>query len=295
MQPQSNFPVTMTFNFSTLLVISASALAVGACLLFVSWLQNRSVRALALWAAAFALGALGVALIAARGRIPDFWSTLIASAILAAAYGIIWTGVRRFEGRSTWVPLTLGGTIVWLVACQFETFYESLIARTALTSAIFVAYSVLSAAEIWRGRKEKLISRWPIIVALLGNVLFFLIRIPLLGPKPSQVDPGEISVDLFGFIIFETIFYAFFLAYMFGSMARERTAYRYRQASLTDPLTGIANRRDFLERCEALLDRSNFEQCPRFCCCLTSTNSKRSTTPMVIRSETRCCRSFPKS
>src|SRR5262249_30374453 len=155
-----------------------------------------------------------------------------------------------------------GGTIVWLVACQFETFYESLIARTALTSAIFVAYSVLSAAEIWRGRKEKLISRWPIIVALLGNVLFFLIRIPLLGPKPSQVDPGEISVDLFGFIIFETIFYAFFLAYMFGSMARERIAYRYRQASLTDPLTGIANRRDFLERCEALLDRSNFEQCP---------------------------------
>ena len=250
----------MTFNLSTLLLISASALAVGACSLLVSWLQNPNMRALALWAAAFAFGALGVALIAARGKIPDFWSSLIANAILAAAYGIMWAGVRSFEGRPASVPLTLAGTMVWLVACQFEAFYGSLMARTALTSAIFVAYSVLSAVEIWRGRDEKLISRWPIIVALLGNVLFFLIRIPLVGS--TQVHPEEVNVDLFTFIIFETIFYAFFLAYMFGGMARERIAHRYRQASLTDPLTGIPNRRDFLERGEALLGRSNFERRP---------------------------------
>jgi diguanylate cyclase (GGDEF)-like protein len=230
--------------------------------LLMSWLQNPSLRALGLWAAAFALGALGVALIAAQGKIPNFWSILIANAILAAAYGILWTGVRSFEGRPTSVPLMLAGTMVWVVACQFEAFYDSRMARTALTSAIFVAYSLLSAAEIWRGREEKLNSRWAIIIVLLGNVLFFLIRIPLVGSNPSPAHPGEISVDLFGFIIFETILYAFFVAYMFGLMASERIAHRYRQASLTDPLTGISNRRDFLERCEALLRRSNFERCP---------------------------------
>ena len=252
----------MTFNLSTLLVISAFALAVGASLLLVSWLQNPSVRALGMWSAAFAIGALGVGLIAAQGKIPDLWSTLIAHAILAAAYGIMWTGVRSFEGRSTPVPLILAGTTVWVVACQFEAFYDSRTARTALTSAIFVAYSVLSAVEIWRGREEKLISRWAIIMLLLGNVLFFLIRIPLVGSDPSQARPGEVSVDLFSFIIFETIFYAFFVAYMFGAIANERIAHRYRQASLTDPLTGISNRRDFLKRCEALLSRSNFERSP---------------------------------
>jgi diguanylate cyclase (GGDEF)-like protein len=264
----------MTFNLSTLLVISASALAVGACLLLVSWLQNPNARALGLWAAAFAFGALGVALIASRGKIPDFWSTLTANAILAAAYGIMWTGVRSFEGRSTSIPLMLAGTMVWLVACQFEAFYSSLMTRTALTSAIFVAYSVLSAVELWRGREEKLISRWPIIVVLLGNVMFFVIRIPLAGSTPSHLHPGEINVDLFSFIVFETVFYAFFLAYMFGGIARERIAHRYKQASLTDPLTGIPNRRAFLESYEALLGRSNFEQRPSMLLLLDVDNFK---------------------
>jgi hypothetical protein len=127
------------------------------------------MRALALWAAAFALGALGVALIAAQGQIPDFWSILIANGILAAAYGLLWTGVRNFEGRPTSVPLMLAGTTIWLIACQFEVFYGSQMARATLTSAIFIAYSVLSAVEIWRGRDEKLNSRWPIIVILLGR------------------------------------------------------------------------------------------------------------------------------
>src|SRR5262245_27322014 len=252
----------MSVDLSTLLVISATVSAVGACVLLVSWLQNRNMRALGVWAMAFAFGAFGIALVAARGKVPDFWSTFIAYAILAAAYGIVWTGVRSFEGRPTSVPFALAGTMVWLVACQFEAFYGSLMARTSLTSAIFVAYSVLSAVELWRGREEKLISRWPIIVVLLGNVLLLLIRIPLVTSNPPQAHSGEIDVNLFSFIIFETIFYTFVLAFMFGIMARERIAHHYKQASLIDPLTGISNRRDFLERSAALLGRSNIAQTP---------------------------------
>ena len=255
-------PPIMTHNLSTLLITSASALSVGACLLVVSWLQSPTTRALALWAAAFAFGAFGVALVAAQGKIPDFWSVLIAYAILTTAYGIMWTGVRSFEGRPTPAYLMLAGTLVWLVACQFEAFYGSLVAKTALTSAIFITYSVLSAAEIWRGRGENLMSRRAITVILLGNVVFLVIRIPLLGSMHSHVLPQEINVDLFSFIVFETTFYAFGLAYMLGSMARERIGQFYRQASLTDPLTGIANRRDFLNRCEALLSASNLGRRP---------------------------------
>jgi diguanylate cyclase (GGDEF)-like protein len=249
----------VTFDLSTLLIISVSALAVGACLLLMSWLHSRDMHALVLWAAAFALGAIGVALIAARGSIPDFWSILIANAILTAAYGMMWTGVRSFEGRSTPVPLMLAGTLTWLVACEFEAFYRSLMARTALTSAIFVAYSVLSAVEFWRGRDEKLTSRWPIIVVLLGNALLFFVRIPLVGSTPASGHPGGINVDLFSFIIFETIFYAFTLVYMFGAVARERIAHSYKQASLIDPLTGVANRRAFVEDGDRLLRRAAVE------------------------------------
>ena len=49
---------------------------------------------------------------------------------------------------------------------------------------------------------------------------------------------------------------------MLGSLARERLANSYKRASLDHPLTGILNRRGFLERCEAQLRRTVFEQQP---------------------------------
>src|SRR5258705_12783434 len=42
-------------------------------------------------------------------------------------------------------------------------------------------------------------------------------------------------------------------------MARERLNVWYKRASLTDSLTGVPNRRDFLQRSEALLRRTTFE------------------------------------
>ena len=83
----------MSLDVPTLFVIAIFASTVAGLLLLLSWLQNRNVRALAWWAAAFIIGAVGVALIAVRGDIPDIWSIGIANAIIAAAYGIMWAGV----------------------------------------------------------------------------------------------------------------------------------------------------------------------------------------------------------
>jgi diguanylate cyclase (GGDEF)-like protein len=250
--------IVMTLDLFTVLIIAVFASAIAGGLLLVSWFQSPNLRALGLWAMSFAGNAIGFALVAARGNIPDIWSILIAGVILAASHGILWMGARNFEGRSTPVPLMLAGTLVWLVACQFEAFYNSQSARMALMSAIVVAYSVLSAAEFWRGRDGGLM-RWLIIALLLGHALMFLIRIPFGGSVPLPIHPGEAHINWLTFIFFETIFYAFCLAYMLGGMARERIAHSYKQASLTDPLTGVPNRRDFLERCEALLRRTAFE------------------------------------
>jgi diguanylate cyclase (GGDEF)-like protein len=252
----------MILDLFTLLIIAILASAVAGGLLLVTWFQSPNLQALGLWAAAFAFGSIGIALVAARGDIPDIWSIVIANAILATGYGMMWTGVRSFEGRSKSVPLMLAGTLVWLAACQFEAFYGSPLARAALMSAIIVAYTVLCAVEFWRGRDEVLVSRWPVIALLLVHALFVLIRIPFAGSLPLPIHPGELHVNWLTFIILESIFCTFCTAYMFGGMARERIALWYKQASLTDPLTGIANRRDFLDRGETLLRRTAFEQSP---------------------------------
>jgi len=252
----------LELDLFTVLIIAVCALAIAGCLLLVAWFEIPGFRSLALWAASFAVNAVGLALVAARGEIPEIWSVVIANALLAASYGLMWTGARRFEGRSTFVPLMLAGTLAWLVACQFHAFYASSSARGSLMFTIVIVYSLLSAFEFWRGRNDGLMLRWLIIAFLLGHALLFLIRIPFAGSLPLPIRPGEVHLNWRTFIIFETIFYAFCVSCMLASLARARAARFYRQASLTDPLTGIANRRDFLDRAEALLRRTTFDQQP---------------------------------
>jgi diguanylate cyclase (GGDEF)-like protein len=231
-------------------------------MLLLSWLQNRNVRALALWGAAFIMGSVGVALVFARHEIPDVWSIAIANAIVAAAYGTVWSGVRSFEGQRISVPLMLAGAAIWLLACQIESFYAAPMARTSLMAAIVITYSGLSAWELWRGRAEGLISRWPLIVLLLVHAAVFLIRIPLAGSFPLATASHEIHVDWWTFVVFETVFFSIAIAYLFGGLTRDRIVLWHQHASLIDSLTGVSNRRAFLERGEKLLRRSRFERRP---------------------------------
>ena len=103
----------MSLDIVTALAIMGFTSAVAGGLLLISWLQHRKVRALVPWALTFVLVALGIALMAARGAIPDVWTITVANAVLALAYGSMWSGARLFEGRpipAQWVyfPRLLG-------------------------------------------------------------------------------------------------------------------------------------------------------------------------------------------
>jgi diguanylate cyclase (GGDEF)-like protein len=252
----------MSLDIDTLFVVAVFVCAVAGLLLLLSWLQNRNVRGLALWASALILGSIGVALIAARGDISDTWSIAVANAILATAYGMMWAGARNFDGRATSAPLVLAGAVIWIVACHIEAFFTSPQARTALMSAIVVSYSLLSAWELWRGRGEGVIFRVPVIILLLVHSAFFVVRIPLASTLLLPTDSEEIRSAWWTFTIFEAVFFAFCIPYLLGAMARERMVLGYRRASLIDPLTGVGNRRAFFERGEKLLHRSTFDSRP---------------------------------
>jgi hypothetical protein len=87
-------------SLSTLLALTVFTPAVAGCLLLLSWLQNRRIVALALWGSGFITTSVATALIVlARDRIPDFWSIVVGNALLAATYGILWCGARKFERK----------------------------------------------------------------------------------------------------------------------------------------------------------------------------------------------------
>lgn len=117
-------------SLSTLLAITVFTPAVAGCLLFLSWLQNRRIVALALWGSGFITTSVATALIVlARDSIPDFWSIVVGNALLAAAYGILWCGARKFEGKRISILLVMAGVLLWLIACSIGPIYAKPEAR----------------------------------------------------------------------------------------------------------------------------------------------------------------------
>jgi diguanylate cyclase (GGDEF)-like protein len=249
----------MLLDLPTSFVITGFTFAVAGGLLLQSWLHHRNIPALALWALSFVLASIATALIAARGQIPDSWSIVIANALLAMAYGTLWAGMRNFEGRRPLFVATILGTLIWLFACLFHQFYDNPTARAALMAAIGVAYTLLTARELWRGRREMLISRWPIIIILIAHAVAVPLRIPLVATLAA----GEpLNKPLLGVVLFESLVLAMCGAYLFGSLASERIAHWYRQDALVDPLTGVPNRRAFMNQGERLLRRAGVGSTP---------------------------------
>ena len=101
----------LVLSHSTLLAITVFTPAVAGCLLLLAWLQHRGIVALAVWGSGFITASVATALIiVARGTIPDFWSIIVGNALLSAAYGILWCGARKFEGKKVSILLAMAGS-----------------------------------------------------------------------------------------------------------------------------------------------------------------------------------------
>jgi diguanylate cyclase (GGDEF)-like protein len=252
----------MALDLSTLFTVTVFTSATAGCLLLASWLQHRGVTALAYWGIGFLTGSLATALIVNERSFGEFWSVTVGHVLLAAAYGVVWMGVREFNHRPTWWWAAMAGAIAWIVLAQIDVLYQSPYVRTATMAAIVVSYSTLAAIDFWHARHEGLMSRWPVIVLLILHSVMFLTRIPLAGLVPMPDELTALEIDWLKFLVFETILHAFCVAYLFGGMARERVVLWYKQASLTDPLTGVANRRSFMQQGDKFLQRGRFDNTP---------------------------------
>jgi diguanylate cyclase (GGDEF)-like protein len=115
--------------------------------------------------------------------------------------------------------------------------------------------------ELWRGRGDQ-VWRWPIIVLLLAHAAAIPIHIPLAGALNHSYPSDPSDLDLLTFAVFESAFVCISTAYLFGGLAMDRIVASFRRASLTDPLTGVTNRRGFFEIGERLLARARFGKEP---------------------------------
>ena len=127
-----------------------------------------------------------------------------------------------------------------------------MVLRIQVHSALTVVYCLLAAAELWRSRQRLEVPLRPTLALLLFHAGFYTLRI--------FVDRGEVPVvpsgtytTLFTLLVFETMLVAVGLAFTTLTMVKDRAELKFRSAALSDPLTGIGNRRAFMDSGERLL------------------------------------------
>jgi diguanylate cyclase (GGDEF)-like protein len=252
----------MSLDVPTLFIVSIFVTTILGLFLLFAWVQDRSIRALAWWGAAYLIGSLSVGIYTMQESLSDALSVAIGNALLFVACGVIWSGSRLFHGREVLPFWMFAGALAWLTALTIPGFAQSTAARIVLSSLAISGYTLLTGFELWGGRKERLMSRWPAIAVLTLQGIVFLspVFIVLLSPRGARFE--EFTGGWFGIFALETLLYAIATAFIILTMAKERSERIHRTAATIDPLTEIFNRRALLDAGRRILGRMIWDRQP---------------------------------
>lgn len=247
----------MMLHIPTLLIVAVFVFCLMGLLTVHAWSRGREPT-LGYLGIMLLLASLGSGLIVVRGEGVEFVGLVIGNVVLLLSAAMNWTAMRAFVQRKPHLPGLFAGAGVWLLMCLVPQFYSSLSARVSVYSLLAATYGVLSALELWRQRRTLEVAYVPALALTLWHTGFYAIRAftdPGLPISSAQASGGE-GVPFFSFMLFESMLYAIGIAYVTLAMVKERAELRFKAAALSDPLTGIGNRRAFMLKGEKLLTDS---------------------------------------
>jgi diguanylate cyclase (GGDEF)-like protein len=244
----------MPLDLPTLFLVSTCVTALLGLFLFVLWLQDRSVRALGYWASAYLIGGFAIALWVFSPNVLPAAGTDLASALLFTCCGLIWCGARKFHGREVSVGFAIAGAVAWLVATRMPELMQWDNARVVISSLIITTYAVLTAIELRRERRRPkggtaAQARALTIPALHGVIFLSPILTTTLFTSAAPIAAN----GFFPLFALLTLLYVVGTAFIVVVMAKEHSALVHKTAAMTDPLTGLFNRRGFFEAAEKLV------------------------------------------
>jgi len=252
----------MSFELNTLFLLTIDVEAILGLLLLLVWVQSTRVHAVAWWASAHLMRAVSVMLYGLYGSVPDLLSIDLPNVLLFSSFGVTWNGARVFNGREALPGSLIAGAGVWLLASQWPGFEAGSEVRGQLSALIIATYTWLTAYEFWRARNEPLVSRWPAIVLFFTHGAMFLLRTPLNALLHGKDSDALLSSAWLSVLSLEAFLMTIATAFILLAMSKERTELRHKTAAMTDPLTGLLNRRAFLQDAETLLQQQTARDRP---------------------------------
>ncbi|MFO1062234.1 MAG: GGDEF domain-containing protein [Dongiaceae bacterium] len=240
----------MGLDVKTLYLINISVLMLSAAAGAWFWRHYPDTPWPLWWALATGLSAAGLMLLAIFGPRPTPAIGGPAIVLLFAGYVLVWETMRQFNGRPPlrwkFLWLVLGFAAAFAIAVALDVPVGH---RAALAAAALAILAVLAAAELLRGRAdERLRSRFILAAIFLVMAGLFGLRAGLPFLRPAEVSARGYYDPLHGLLPMANSISIVCLGIGLMMMANERMSRRHRRLALTDELTGLANRRSFLDR-----------------------------------------------
>lgn len=237
-----------SLDLPTLSLVAVCIAGLLGLFLIIDWMQQRNVRALAWWGSAYLIGASAMAL----GTMPAPFIKLPAAvpgALTFLACGMVWNGVRLFQGRRVLPFATFIGAVLWLGLAQIPGMMDG--GNGEVLGALIVpVYTFFIAMELWRERRRTRYSRAAAIVVPCLHAGIFLVPLVMRVFLPDGHNGAWLTV-----FTLETILYAVGTAFIVMLMVKDHHVHVYRTAASTDHLTGVLNRRAFVETAQTFCKR----------------------------------------
>jgi diguanylate cyclase (GGDEF)-like protein len=107
---------------------------------------------------------------------------------------------------------------------------------------VIAAYTLSIALELWRERRQSMFSRTAAVIVPIMHCAIFLMPIVMEVVWPSSLGNGWLEL-----LALETMIYAVGTAFIVLLMVKDQQVLFHRTAASTDALTGLLNRRAFME------------------------------------------------
>src|ERR1700722_3143556 len=248
----------MTFDISTLAFARGVVAIVGGVILLMHWWQDRAAWSALWWAIASSGTGVGIILLAMHDTLPIYASTRVGPLALDICAALVWVAARIFNRRSVNPYSVLAALGVWIGLLVFTALHTNVQLAIALGVAISASLFAAAGAEFWLARTEGLRGRWPMIV-VLGSEAVALFLAAIQYSSSALTLP---TIGWFGIIHFVGLVYAGGSVIFLIMMLNDRSEAKPQAAALVDPLTGLANRRAFMDRAQRFLARTVRDNVP---------------------------------
>ncbi len=236
-----------TLIFSLMLV--SAMMSIG---LFVVATQNER-EGLRRWGAAMAVMTLGWILVEARGQIPDIASIALANALFSTAISLQVAAIYEFRGLP-WPRWPCIMPVVAIVVIFAALPLHDMRGHFVASSLIYGAQYSFLAFTLYEDRAARSGHAWWLIF-LTTIMALPIMALRGLGAYFSHIKFADLQSRTVPNDIQLTIFVCVMIMITLGSlgfilMIKERTDREIRKLALTDPLTGVLNRRAFMDHAE---------------------------------------------